>query len=119
MTDAEIQAFLKENGYPEHIWSKGRLGLKQRWEAFVDAVERGYPFHLEDYRNDLDIRALIGVLGLQADVAEADKRLRRLLVFTAEPIWECENPDAFWLFGYPRNAGPALLEDLRAEGFLD
>jgi len=118
MTDPEIEAYLKQRAYPEHVWRAGRQGLIERWRGFVDLVESGYPLHLEDYRNDLDLRALIARLGLQPEASEADRRFRSLLVFTQEPIWECENPDAFWIFGYPRNAGSDLLRDLEAEGVL-
>ena len=116
MTDIEIQEFLKENGYPEHIWKGGRSGLQARWEKFVSEVEKGYSLTLDDYRNDLDIRGIIGVLGVQEDVAAADRRLRRLLLFSENAIWDGENPEAFWLFGYPKNAQGELLADLKAEG---
>jgi hypothetical protein len=119
MTDSEIEAYLREAGCPEQVWRAGRKGLLGKWREFVDEVERGYALHLEDYRNDLDVRDLIARIGLQAEAAESDRRLRRLLVFTADPIWESENKDAFWLFGYPRNAGSDLRADLEAEGLLD
>jgi hypothetical protein len=120
VTDAEVKEFLKESGYPEHIVKGGRKGLIEQWEKFVREVEHGYSLNLEDYRNDLDVRAIIANVGLQSDVEEADKRLRRLLVFTEESVWDCDdNPDAFWLFGYPKNAKGDLLDDLRGEGFVE
>jgi hypothetical protein len=120
MTDAEVRAFLKENEYPEHLIQGGKKGLIEQWEQVVGQVERGYSLGLEDYRNDLDLRALISRLGLQAEVEEADIRFRRMLVFSEQSVWDCEdNPDAFWLYGYPRNATGDLLEDLRGEGFLE
>ena len=119
MTDAEVKEFLKECGYPEHIIQGGRKGLIQKWEKFVNEVQNGYSLNLEDYRNDLDLRAIIGQLGLQSDVEDADRRFRRLLVFTEESVWDCDdNPDAFWLYGYPKNATGDLLDDLRNEGFV-
>lgn len=120
MTEAEVKSFLKENGYPEHLVKAGKKGLIAQWEQFVSQVEHGYTLHLEDYRNDLDLRAILSRLGLQADVEEADARLRRMLVFTDASVWDCEdNPDAFWLYGYPRNAQGDLLDDLRGEGFVE
>jgi hypothetical protein len=120
MTDAEVKSFLKESGYPDHLVKGGKKGIIARWEKFVDEVERGYSLNLEDYRNDLDLRAIISRLGEQAEVEGADARFRRMLIFTEESIWECEdNPDAFWLYGYPRNAHGDLLDDLRSEGFVE
>jgi len=119
MTEAEVKEFLRENGYPAHVVKGGRKGLIERWDAFVAEVERGYTLHLEDYRNDLDLRAILSRLGMQSDVEEMDQRLRRCLVFSEESIWDCDdNPDAFWLYGYPRNARGDLREDLEAEGFI-
>src|ERR1051326_7402225 len=68
MTDAELRDYLQQNGYPEHIWSAGRDGLVARWRKFVAEVERGYKYGLEDYRNDLDLRAVISLVGLDDDV---------------------------------------------------
>ena len=120
MSDSEIKAFLKEHGYPDHLVKGGKKGLIEGWDKVVEQIEHGYSFQLEDYRNDLDLRALISRLGLESEVEDADARFRKLLVFTESSVWDCEdNPDAFWLYGYPRNATGSLLEDLRAEGFLD
>ena len=58
MTDQEMTDYLRENGYPEHVVKAGRKGLVDRWRKFVEEVERGYKFGLEDYRNDLDLRAM-------------------------------------------------------------
>ncbi len=46
----------------------------ERWGKFVAEVERGYRFGLEDYRNDLDLRGIIAMLGLDAEVGELDRR---------------------------------------------
>lgn len=120
MTDKEVKEFLKANDYPEHLIKAGKKGLIDRYEKFVDDVEHGYSLNLEDYRNDLDLRAIISRLGLEAEVEEPDRRFRTLLVFAADSIWDCDdNPDAFWLYGYPRNAKGDLIEDLRSEGFIE
>ena len=47
MTDAEIQQYLGDNGYPEHIVREGRAGLMRRWREFVEQVERGYALGLK------------------------------------------------------------------------
>jgi hypothetical protein len=116
MTDPEIQSYLRDNGYPAHIVNEGREGLVRRWREFIAQVEKGYSLGLEDYRNDLDVRAIIELAGLATDEVHAlDERLKNVLTATGTRVWESA-PSPFWDFGYPRNAGPDLLEDLRAEG---
>jgi hypothetical protein len=118
MTDSEAIAYLRENGYPEHVCRAGAKGLVERYRQFVDAVERGYRLGLEDYRNDLDLRALLSLLERDAEVAADDERLRALLEPAAERIWESGAGNPFWDFGYPRNASRTLREDLESEGLL-
>jgi hypothetical protein len=118
MTDPEMSAYLRENGYPEHIVRAGRKGLIERWRKFVGEVEHGYKFGLEDYRNDLDLRGIISMLGMDEEVSELDKRLEALLIEREKRIWESSAADPFWDFGYPRNAGDQLLEDIRKEGLV-
>jgi hypothetical protein len=123
MTDAQVRHYLSENGYPQHLVREGRAGLLRRWREFVEQVERGYSLGIEDYRNDLDIRGIIALA--KADNEEVhmlDERLRKLLTATDKRVWE-SGPDhapdhAFWDFGYPLNAGPDLLDDLRREKLL-
>ncbi|HTS75389.1 MAG TPA: hypothetical protein VMG40_04250 [Bryobacteraceae bacterium] len=117
MTDAEIQDYLRGNGYPEHVVRGGRAGLIRRWREFVEQVERGYPLGLEDYRNDLDLRAIIAMAGAEdEDIRALDRRLSAMLVDTRVRVWESLAGDPFWDFGTPRNASGELLEDLRREG---
>ena len=88
MTDQEMSAYLRENGYPEHIIHAGRKGLIERWRKFVGEVERGYKFGLEDYRNDLDLRGIISMLGMDEEVSELDRRFEALLIEREKRIWE-------------------------------
>lgn len=119
MTDNEIRDYLKEHGHPEHIWRGGRTGLLDLYRRFVEQVETGYSLTLDDYRNDLDVRAIISRLGLVDESVELDRRLRTQLEFSQDAIWDCDdNPDAFWLYGYPKNAAGDLRDDLIAEGFI-
>ena len=116
MTDREMTAYLRENGYPEHVVRAGRKGLVEGWSKFVAEVERGYRFGLEDYRNDLDLRGIIAMLGLDAEVAVLDRRFEALLTERDKRVWESSAADPFWDFGYPSNAGRQLMEDLINEG---
>src|SRR5271154_5100306 len=105
MTDQEMTTYLRDNGYPEHIVRAGRAGLIARWRKFVEEVERGYKLGLEDYRNDLDLRGIIAMLDLDAEVAELDRRFEALLIHRDKRIWESSGASPFWDFGYPANAG--------------
>lgn len=116
MTDEEMAVYLRDNGYPEHVVRAGRKGLIDRWGKFVAEVERGYRFGLEDYRNDLDLRGIIAMLGLDADVNHLDRRFEELLIHREKRLWESSAADPFWDFGYPGNAGPQLMEDIINEG---
>jgi hypothetical protein len=116
MTDEEMAAYLRENGYPEHVVRAGRAGLIERWAKFVAQVEHGYKLGLEDYRNDLDLRGIIAMLGLDAEVSHLDRRFEALLIHRDKRLWESTPSDPFWDFGYPRNAGQQLLEDISSEG---
>jgi hypothetical protein len=123
MTDPEIQNYLRDNGYPEHVVRDGRAGLLRQWREFVGQVEKGYTLGLEDYRNDLDVRAILelAVAGTDdpnaAEIQALDDRLKKMLAATNVRVWESA-PSPFWDFGYPRNAGPGLIADLRAEGLF-
>jgi hypothetical protein len=119
MTDEELCEYLRENGYPEHLARAGREGLLERWRKFVIEVERGYKFNLEDYRNDLDLRGVLSIVGLDAEARESDVRFEKLLTARDKRIWESAGKDPFWDFGYPANAAGELLEDLKAEGLYE
>jgi len=116
MTDEEMVAYLRENGYPEHVIRAGRAGLIDRWRKFVESVEHGYKLGLEDYRNDLDLRGIIAMLGLDGDVQELDRRFEAMLTGRDKRVWETAAGEPFWDFGYPRNAQGELLDDLKKEG---
>ncbi|MBL8230000.1 MAG: hypothetical protein JNL98_16040 [Bryobacterales bacterium] len=118
MKDTEVKQLLKSGGYPEHVWKGGKKGLVEKWSQFVAEVEAGYSLTIEDYRNDLDLRAIIAKVGMDGDVTELDERFRQCLAFSAKAIWECDQPNAFWIYGYPKNAKGDLKKDLRAEGFV-
>lgn len=118
MRDEEIRDYLDDNGYPPHIVAGGADGLIHRWQEFVTEVEAGYRYGLEDYRNDLDLRGVIELVGLgeNMEVERADSRLRALLTDTDTRVWESSAGQPFWDFGYPRNASWYLIRDLKAAG---
>ncbi|MBI1353846.1 MAG: hypothetical protein GC160_05830 [Acidobacteria bacterium] len=120
MTDQEIEQTLRRRGCPEHICVAGRDGLIEMYEDFVREVEEGYELGFEDYSNELDLRTIIGDLGLDEEsaVQEADERLQALLIPTEEALWPDAPRRAFWTHGYPMNAGTELEQDLRRLGVI-
>jgi hypothetical protein len=118
--DDPVRRKLRQRGVAEYIIQEGAEGLVRRWRHFVDQVEKGYPLGLDDYRNDLDIRSLIALAGLEAEVSSDDARLRRLLTEAGlkRPVWESETPGAFWVRGIPRNVLGDLRDDLISEGLI-
>ena len=118
MQENDIREYLDSNGYPAHVVEGGSAGLVKRYRDFVAEVERGYEYNLHNYRNDLDLRGLLRLFGMDAEAAECDERFEALLTARESRVWE-SGPDApFWDFGYPRNASRALLYDLAREGLL-
>ena len=113
MDDREIERFLEARGVADHVRTLGRTGLISRWTKFIDQVEQGYPLGLDDYRNDLDIREIIRIVGLDKDVADADRKFQRLLTATHTRVWRGNTDNDFWNLGYPQNASGELLRDLR------
>jgi hypothetical protein len=115
----KVAEYLKKNKYPAHLVKDGKPGLVRRWKQFVDDVENGYSMTIEDYRNDLDIRAIIHSAGAEdAEVAKLDARLKKLLT-GKKRIWDSDCNDDFWCIGYPKNASGDLKDDLKREGLLE
>jgi hypothetical protein len=113
MTDDDIRQFLEDNGYPRHVVEGGREFLLRRYREFVGEVERGYEYGLHEYRHDLDLRAAISMLDLDAEVASEDGRLQAMLTDTGIRVWESMAGEPFWDFGYPVNVRGRLARDLR------
>ena len=121
MSDPDLENYLRDNGYPEHIVRDGRPGLIARWRKFVEQVEKGYAFGLEDYRNDLDVRAIIELAGAVDDQVTADgcaisgaaHRDQRARVGI-----RAQRSVGFSLATASRNAGAELIKGLREEGLL-
>jgi len=112
--DDSVRALLRDRGAAPHVVSGVADALIAGWKRFVDRVEAGYKFGLDDYRNDLDMRGLIEAAGLADRVAEEDRRFRAALTRTDVAVWSSDQPNAFWVNGYPANASGELLEDLKS-----
>lgn len=117
-TEKQVADILLGRGVPPLRVQGGAAGLLSDWAAFVDQVEAGYSFGLDDYRNDLDLRSLIALTGLDEAAADDDARFRNLLTRTDLEVWSSDAAGAWWTHGFPANSGSALLEDLHAEGIF-
>ncbi|MBI2685120.1 MAG: hypothetical protein HYX27_02300 [Acidobacteria bacterium] len=119
MTEEDIVVYLEDNGFPAHIVTAGSDGLIRRWQEFVDEVERGYSYGLNEYRHDLDIRAAIALFQLEDRVSEADERFAAMLTNRQARVWESGGEEPWWDFGYPRNARGYLARGLREARLLE
>ena len=118
MTEEELQQYLEDSGAPPHVVAAGSQGLFRRYREFVAEVEKGYEYSLQDYRRDLDGRAIIHLIEADSEVAEADERLAGMLTECDVRVWESAPGDPFWDFGFPRNARGWLLRGLKSEGLI-
>ncbi len=119
MKSDPVRKFLRDHKYPPHLVKGGRDGLVRRWREFVEQVEKGYPLGLEDYRNDLDIRAILERAQAEdPEIRELDARLKKMLTAKKKRVWESGENDPFWDFGYPKNVSGDLREGLHEEGLL-
>src|ERR1700722_7041235 len=111
-----VDEYLRENDYPEHVVREGRAGLVRKWREFVEQVGRGYKLGLEGYGNDLDVRPILAQAGAEhEEVVALDELFKKLLTARDKRVWESAPGEPFWDFGYPQNAGPQLMDDLRSE----
>lgn len=94
-----------------------RKQLTQKWKAFVESVEAGYRFGLYDYRNDLDVRSLLGHTQ-DPEIAQLDTRFKAALTAKTKKVWESDLSDAFWCYGYPKKTNAEFKQDLKAEGLI-
>lgn len=128
-----VRTLLAERGCPGHIVAEGLRGLVRRWEAVVRSVESEYTLGLDDYLNDLDIRALLGAsldvaspseaATIAPQVRNADDRFHGATLpsrcLWGEGVQAAEGWTAdreWWLFRRPKHTGEALQVELDAWG---
>lgn len=130
MIEHDVREFLRARGAPDTVVAAGFDGLLEQWARTVQHVERGYPFTLDDYLNDLDARQLLdetlsaipGVLTVARAkrLAELDARMRaatkrRDTCLWGDAIAESSdwNPDIeWWYWAEPVKPGEDLASDL-------
>lgn len=130
MSDELVREFLRQHGASDIVVAAGVDGLIEAWSRTVQHVERGYPFSLDDYLNDLDARQLLHeVLGAVPGagtrtrahrLGELDARLRNVTRKREDCLWgdaiadrEAWSPDVeWWYWAVPKEPGEDLAADL-------
>ncbi|HUK62937.1 MAG TPA: hypothetical protein VLV15_06385 [Dongiaceae bacterium] len=124
-----VQTLLRARGCPDRIVEGGLNRLAEQWENVVASVTAGYALGLDDYLHDMDVRQILedalAVAGpsarrLAARVAAVDEKLRKLLAPAGRCLWgdalarrnRWTVEKNWWYFTRPREAAPALLEDI-------
>jgi hypothetical protein len=98
MSGPDVRAFLRDRGLADEIVAEGAEGLVSRWEQAAREAERErYPFGVEDWLGDLDVRQLLHELAgempaalggsLRARLEEADQRLRAATDEASACLW--------------------------------
>lgn len=133
-TPDAVREMLRERGCPAWLVNGGLPALIERWGGIVTSVETGYPFTLDDYLNDLDLRGLLQaaleVAGDSADesraqVAAIDDRFRAATE-KSPCLWgsdvefeEGHSPDReWWYYRRPSQLTEELREELESWGLL-
>ncbi|MBK8058341.1 MAG: hypothetical protein IPK33_10815 [Gemmatimonadetes bacterium] len=131
-----VRQLLADRGCPEELVGRGSPGVAEKWEAIVASVEGRYPFGLDDFLNDMDLRdALAAALAvatpderaaLRPRVEALDQRLQA--ASTASPcLWgeDVEEDDGldpgreWWYYLRPLQLNEDFAAELAAWGLLD
>ncbi len=93
-----VKTFLRDRGLADEVVEAGAGGLIERWEQAGRELEREvYPFHVEDWLDELDGRQLLWELqaavpaalagGLQARLHDADSRIMAATDIVPVCLW--------------------------------
>ena len=124
-----VQTLLRARGCADRTVEGGLSGLAEKWEGVVASVTAGYALGLDDYLHDMDVRQLLedalAIAGpsarrLASRVAAMDEKLRQLVAPAGRCLWgdalakrnRWTVEKNWWYFTRPREAAPALLEDI-------
>ena len=131
-----VRQLLAERGCPDELVREGLSGVADKWEAIVASVEGGYPFGLDDFLNDMDLRdAIAAALAvatpderavLQPRVTSLDQRLPAASAPSAclwgEDVEEDDGLDPgreWWYYLRPLQLNEDFAAELAAWGLLD
>jgi len=128
MKDDPVRTRLRSMGASEQVIAGGLEGLITKWETFAKEFAVGYKLDIDSYRNDVDVRQLIGDLtthvpNIPTDqlkrIHKADHSIKQASI-SAKCVWsdavarkEGWTPEKnWWYFMVPKNPGEELREDL-------
>jgi hypothetical protein len=131
-----VRQLLADRGCPEELVRGGLPMLAEKWGAVVASVEGGYPFGLDDYLNDMDLRdAIAGALAVATPDEKAavtstvdalDRRLQAASAASAclwgEDVEEDDGLDPrreWWYYVRPLQLNEDFAAELAAWGLLD
>lgn len=130
ITHDAVRELLKERKAAEHVVRGGMEGLVDSWERTVKSAQKGYALGLDDWRNDVDARALLAAANEVAHPAQKKAMKMRLDAADAKFWKACESLDAsvwgaerakseswtaakeWWYFLVPKKKGDALAQEL-------
>jgi hypothetical protein len=64
------------------------------------------------------LRGIIAMFSLDDEVRDLDQRFEAMLTDREKRVWESSATNPFWDFGYPKNAGRQIMEDINNEGLI-
>lgn len=131
-----VRQLLADRGCPEELVRGGLPMLAEKWAAVVASVEGGYPFGLDDFLNDMDLRdAIAGALAVATPDEKAavtstvdalDRRLQAASAASAclwgEDVEEDDGLDPgreWWYYLRPLQLNDDFAAELAAWGLLD
>jgi hypothetical protein len=131
-----VRQLLADRGCPEELVRGGLPMLAEKWAAVVASIEGGYPFGLDDFLNDMDLRdAIAGALAVatpdertavQPAIDVLDRRLQAASAASAclwgEDVEEDDGLDPgreWWYYLRPLQLNEDFAAELAAWGLLD
>ncbi len=104
--------------------------ILQRWQRFVEQVERGYELTLHDYTVELDLRDALEeakrtlpdrlAQELNGALSPLDQRLRFATEPAPKPLAPGARPtDRWWWFSIPRKSNVTFMEELAGNEIIE
>ena len=130
-----VHSYLVTRGCAPHVVRAGLVGLLERWRDVVEGIEQGRDGTLDEWRDDMDLRAILAGALAAADPRErqaaalrlddADERFR-LVTLACPCVWGAEIAATngwraawqWWYFRRPTLPGSALRGEMPRAGLV-